>query len=283
MAGISIAVWLLVFPMMLQRGPAGAFSGEEGGFACFAGGESHADTDLVRFMRRFHYLGIRAEVKTGKEGELCFILRFSRRLSEAVPAVLRTGRLQAFTVPSDQSSLFPPDVAKAAGLVHEPEAQLGPTWSATSTTPVAMLIERRRHELPGPAFVYCRYGRCTGVLAKPDLVVAPTDVMAAFPIRAENEEPTLLMRLSPPALQRITALAKTQGGPVPMLFAVDGHAIAVTAIPAPEADGQVRVPLDKSHREVEIEAAILAALLSSGPLDGDWKQTELRLTAAKTP
>ena len=277
-AVVSVAVWLLVFPMVLIRGPAGAFSGEEGGVMCVTGGEDSVDRDLVRFVRRFHYLGVRAEVKTGASGELCFLMTLARRVPQAAAAVLRKGALRVFPVDADQSALFAEDDAQAAGLERRTETNMGPDWSATSTAPVFRLLDRVRDRLPGPAYPYCRKGRCTAVLAEPELIAAGTDVMAAFPIRTDAQQPALLIRLTPPALQRITARTTQAGGGAPFVFVMDGSPLSVATLPSPKADGQVTVPLDEGMVDVEFEAAILASILSTGPLEGEWRLTELRST-----
>ena len=273
-AVISIAVWLIVFPMVLVRGPAGAFSGERSATLCIAGGEAHADTDIVRFMRRFHYLGVRAEVRTGGGGEMCFLLTLARRIPQVVDAVLRKGELRVFPIQGDQSSLFPESDAIEAGLERNSD-RLGPVWSATTAAPVERLIARRKGDLTGPAYAYCRQRRCTGVLAEADLIASGTDVMSAFPINTDAGEPALLLRLAPPALQRITA--RTEKGPVSLGFVVDGRLLSVTSIPSPEADGQVTVLLDRTAVDVKFEAAILASILSSGAIDGKWRRTDLKL------
>ena len=278
-AGVSIAVWLTVFPLILVRGPAGAFSGEEGGVLCLAGGEAHADTDLVRFVRRFHYMGVRSEVKTGRKGELCFLLSLARRVPQAAEAVVRKGELRMFPLHPDQAALFPEGDAAAAGLTKRTDGTRGPEWTATSSSPVARLIERRRHALPGPAYVYCRYGSCTGVVTESEPLAASTDVMAAFPIQPEGGEPSILLRLTPPALQRITARGGGPEGPgLTAAFVIDDRLLAVAKVPPPKADGQVTVPLDRAMPDVKFEAAILASILSSGPIQGNWGQTELRLS-----
>ena len=245
-AAVSIAVWLIVFPLVLIRGPAGAFSGEDAGRLCIEGGEDHADHDLVRFVRRFHYLGVRSEVKTGPDGELCFLVTLARRVPEVAQAILRKGELQVFPIREDQSPLFPEGVPEASGLVQRDDTKLGPAWTATSAAPVQRLLDAVRADLPGLGYPYCRKGRCTAVLAEPELIVGGTDVMATFPIRTDAGEPALLMRLTPPALQRITAIAE-KDGEARLAFVVDGGLLAVASLPAPEADGQVTVRLDERN------------------------------------
>ena len=276
-AAVSIAVWMTVFPILLIRGPAGAFSGEEGALLCLAGGEDYADTDVVRFVRRFHYLGIRAEVKTGSEGELCFLLTLARRIPQAADAILRKGELRVFPLHANQASLFPEAAAVAAGLTKNDDQRLGPKWSATSTGPVHRLLDQVQEDLSGAAYTYCRLGRCTAVLAEPELLASSDDVMAAFPIKSETAEPAILLRLTPPALQRITQVAGEDGAQ--LVFVMDGQLLAVAMTPPPKADGQVTVPLDRDMTDVEFEAAILAAVLTSGPIDGKWQRTELQLTS----
>lgn len=274
-AVVSIAVWLVVFPMVLQRGPAGAYSGEQSATLCLAGGEAHADTDIVRFMRRFHYLGVRAEVRTGAEGELCFLITLARRIPEVADAVLRKGELRVFPVHEDQSALFSPADAQAAGL-EQTAQRLGPAWSATTAAPVDRLLARRQGQLPGPAYSYCRHGRCTAILAEPELVFANTDVMAAFPINTNDGDPALLMRLAPPALQRITKRA--EDGSAVLAYVIDGRLIAVDRVPPPKSDGQVTVLLDRNMEDVEFEAAVLSSILSSGAIDGKWRRARLQLS-----
>ncbi len=276
-AVVSIVVWMTVFPLVLTRGPAGAFSGEDGGTLCIVGGESSSDRDLVRFVRRFHYMGIRAEVRTGSEGQLCFVLSLARRLPQATQGVLRKGELRAFVIPFDQSTLFADDsVNRAAGLQRQTDPRLGPEWIATSTAPVHRLLKVRQDKLQGPAFVYCRRSVCTAILTEPEPLFQGRDVMAAFPINTEDDQPALLLRLAPPPLQRITARATGAERKVLQLaFVVDDHIISVADVPAPEADGQVTVPLDPAMPDVTFEAAILAAVLTTGPLEGAWRLERL--------
>lgn len=275
-AAVSIAVWLIVFPLVLIRGPAGAYSGEDGGVFCIEGGEAHADHDLVRFMRRFHYLGVRAEVKTGAAEELCFVLTLARRIPEATEAVLRPAALSIHRVMEDQSPLYPsPEQVRRAGMQESPSAQLGPKWVATSTGPVARLIDAAG-DLPGPAFPYCRAGLCTAVMLETEPVATDRDVMAAFPIRTDAQDPALLLRLAPPPLQRITSLAGDTS--VPLAFVVDGHVISMEVVSPPKADGQLTITLDRKAPDIEFEAAALAAILSSGALEGNWRAVELRMS-----
>ena len=276
-AVVSIVVWMTIFPIILKRGPAGAYSGEESGRLCIAGGEAFADTDIVRFVRRLHYLGVRSEVQTGANDELCFQMTLARRIPDVADAILRQGTLQAFPIAPDQTPLFPEGDALAAGLERNTTMPKAPEWSATSTAPVHKLIDRVKGALPGVARPYCRNRRCTAILLAPELVVGPKDVMAAFPINTEAGVPSLLLRLTPPALQRITALAGESG--VNLGFVIDGKLVTVAKIPPPKADGQVTIPLDRNQPDVEFEAAILASILSSGPIDGKWRIAELRLPA----